>query len=215
MRSRTPDRLCAEAVDLARAAAEEAAAPGVGRRAPRGRSPRATASSRTSSSARSPATGAGAGRSRWPAPPAPRSSPWTRTVLLPGSDARARARVGAVERTAAPRRHGPRRPAAHRGRRPAPGARLHRRGRAAPPSSAVSEELAELVEAEDAEVTAGTPASLPVAPPPRLDRRGRRGTRPAPRPGAVPLRPAHRRRPLGRGVRRQDADGAGGARATA
>src|SRR5690349_22510344 len=28
-RSRTPDRLCAEAVDLARAAAEEAAAPGV------------------------------------------------------------------------------------------------------------------------------------------------------------------------------------------
>ncbi|MFD6417311.1 DUF3027 domain-containing protein [Streptomyces sp. NPDC060194] len=29
MRSRTPDRLCAEAVDLARAAAEEAAAPGV------------------------------------------------------------------------------------------------------------------------------------------------------------------------------------------
>jgi hypothetical protein len=33
-----------------------------------------------------------------------------------------------------------------------------------PPNSAVSEEMAELVEAEDAEVTAGVPAALPFAP---------------------------------------------------
>ena len=79
------------------------------------------------------------------------------------------------------------------------------------PNSAVSEEMAELAEAEDADVTAGAPASCrrPVA---GHDRRGRRGAGHAPRPGAVPLRAAHRRRPLGGGVRPKTPDGPGGPR---
>ena len=86
-RSRTPDRLCAEAVDLARAAAEEAAAPGVvGEHVGRS-SPRATVSSRTSSSARR----SGYRGWRWAVTVARASRAKTVTldemVLLPGPDA--------------------------------------------------------------------------------------------------------------------------------
>ena len=129
-RSRYPDRLCAEAVDLARAAAEEAAAPesvgehrGAGLRGGPGRHALLRVQG-----ARLPRLALG----RDGRPGLPRQD---RHARRDGAAARrrraARARVGAVERAAAPRRHGPRRPAAHRGGGPPSGARVHRRGRAA------------------------------------------------------------------------------------
>ncbi|CAM5720760.1 hypothetical protein SVIOM342S_08592 [Streptomyces violaceorubidus] len=81
-----------------------------------------------------------------------------------------------------------------------------------PPNSAVSHEMADLVEAEDAEVDLRAARRAVHRPGPRHDLGGRRGAGPAPYPGAVPVRPARRSRPLGGGLRPQDRDGPGGPR---
>lgn len=161
-RSRTPDRLCAEAVDLARTAAEEAAAPGV--------------------------VGEHAGLEsegdrvvthffeckelgyrgwRWAVTVARASRAKVVTldevVLLPGSDALLAPEWVPWSERLRPGDMGPGDllPTDAEDLRLEPGYS----GEDEPvPSSAVSEEMAELVEAEDAEVTAGTPSHLPMAP---------------------------------------------------
>jgi hypothetical protein len=161
-RSRTPDRLCAEAVDLARTAAEEAAAPGV--------------------------VGEHAGLEsegdrvvthffeckelgyrgwRWAVTVARASRAKIVTldevVLLPGPDALLAPEWVPWSERLRPGDMGPGDllPTDAEDLRLEPGYS----GEDEPvPSSAVSEEMAELVEAEDAEVTPGTPSSLPLAP---------------------------------------------------
>jgi hypothetical protein len=161
-RSRTPDRLCAEAVDLARAAAEEAAAPGV--------------------------VGEHAGLEsegdrvvthffeckelgyrgwRWAVTVARASRAKVVTldevVLLPGPDALLAPEWVPWSERLRPGDMGPGDllPTDAEDLRLEPGFS----GEDEPaPDSAVSTQMAELVEAEDAEVTAGAPASLPVAP---------------------------------------------------
>ena len=161
-RSRTPDRLCAEAVDLARAAAEEAAAPGV--------------------------VGEHAGFEsdgdrvvthffeckefgyrgwRWAVTVARASRAKLVTldevVLLPGPDSLLAPEWVPWSERLRPGDMGPGDllPTDAEDLRLEPG---YTGEDEPPPNSAVSEEMAELVEAEDAEVTAGTPATLPVAP---------------------------------------------------
>jgi hypothetical protein len=161
-RSRTPDRLCAEAVDLARAAAEEAAAPGV--------------------------VGEHAGLEsegdrvvthffeckelgyrgwRWAVTVARASRAKVVTldevVLLPGADALLAPEWVPWSERLRPGDMGPGDllPTDAEDLRLEPGYS----GEDQPaPDSAVSEEMAELVEAEDAEVTVGAPASLPIVP---------------------------------------------------
>jgi hypothetical protein len=161
-RSRTPDRLCAEAVDLARTAAEEAAAPGV--------------------------VGEHAGLEsegdrvvthffeckelgyrgwRWAVTVARASRAKIVTldevVLLPGPDALLAPEWVPWSERLRPGDMGPGDllPTDAEDLRLEPGYS----GEDEPvPSSAVSEEMAELVEAEDAEVTAGTPSHLPMVP---------------------------------------------------
>jgi hypothetical protein len=161
-RSRTPDRLCAEAVDLARAAAEEAAAPGV--------------------------VGEHAGFEsdgdrvvthffeckefgyrgwRWAVTVARASRAKLVTldevVLLPGPDSLLAPEWVPWSERLRPGDMGPGDllPTDAEDLRLEPG---YTGEDEPPPNSAVSEEMAELVEAEDAEVTAGAPSSLPVAP---------------------------------------------------
>ncbi|WP_329252082.1 DUF3027 domain-containing protein [Streptomyces sp. NBC_01478] len=161
-RSRTPDRLCAEAVDLARAAAEEAAAPGV--------------------------VGEHAGFEsegdrvvthffeckefgyrgwRWAVTVARASRAKLVTldevVLLPGPDSLLAPEWVPWSERLRPGDMGPGDllPTDAEDLRLEPG---YTGEDEPPPNSAVSEEMAELVEAEDAEVTAGTPATLPMAP---------------------------------------------------
>ena len=161
-RSRTPDRLCAEAVDLARAAAEEAAAPGV--------------------------VGEHAGFEsegdrvvthffeckefgyrgwRWAVTVARASRAKLVTldevVLLPGPDSLLAPEWVPWSERLRPGDMGPGDllPTDAEDLRLEPG---YTGEDEPPPNSAVSEEMAELVEAEDAEVTAGAPATLPVAP---------------------------------------------------
>ncbi len=214
-RSRTPDRLCAEAVDLARAAAEEAAAPGVV-----GEHEGSVSEGDRVVTHFFGCRELGYRGWRWAVTVARASRAKIVTVdevvLLPGPDAvLAPGRVGAVERAAAPRRPGPRRPAAHGGGRPASGARLRGCGRAA----------AELGAEAVADGGHGGPrggggrrghrrdaARADRHAVPGFDRRARGGTGHAPRPRPLPLRAARRRRPLGGGVRPEDPDGAGRAR---
>ncbi|MEU6374539.1 DUF3027 domain-containing protein [Streptomyces sp. NPDC046909] len=161
-RSRTTDRLCAEAVDLARAAAEEAAAPGV--------------------------VGEHAGLEsegdrvvthffeckelgyrgwRWAVTVARASRAKIVTldevVLLPGPDALLAPEWVPWSERLRPGDMGPGDllPTDAEDLRLEPGYT----GEDEPvPNSAVSEEMAELVEAEDADVTPGSPAQLPVVP---------------------------------------------------
>ncbi|MDN3023380.1 DUF3027 domain-containing protein [Streptomyces sp. S.PB5] len=161
-RSRTTDRLCAEAVDLARAAAEEAAAPGV--------------------------VGEHAGLEsegdrvvthffeckelgyrgwRWAVTVARASRAKVVTldevVLLPGPDALLAPEWVPWSERLRPGDMGPGDllPTDAEDLRLEPGYS----GEDEPlPDSAVSEEMAELVEAEDAEVAAGAPSNLPVVP---------------------------------------------------
>ncbi|MFJ5308524.1 DUF3027 domain-containing protein [Streptomyces sp. NPDC088350] len=161
-RSRTPDRLCAEAVDLARAAAEEAAAPGV--------------------------VGEHAGFAsegdrvvthffeckefgyrgwRWAVTVARASRAKLITldevVLLPGPDSLLAPEWVPWSERLRPGDMGPGDllPTDAEDLRLEPG---YTGEDEPPPNSAVSEEMAELAEAEDAEVTAGAPSTLPVAP---------------------------------------------------
>ncbi|SDM69344.1 Protein of unknown function [Streptomyces sp. cf386] len=161
-RSRTPDRLCAEAVDLARSAAEEAAAPGV-------------VGEHTGLSSEGDRVVThffeckelGYRGWRWAVTVARASRAKVVTldevVLLPGPDALLAPEWVPWSERLRPGDMGPGDllPTDAEDLRLEPGYS----GEDEPvPSAAVSHEMAELVEAEDAEVTAGVPANLPFAP---------------------------------------------------
>lgn len=161
-RSRTPDRLCAEAVDLARTAAEEAAAPGVvGEHA-----------GHVSEGDRVvthffECKELGYRGWRWAVTVARASRAKIVTldevVLLPGPDALLAPEWVPWSERLRPGDMGPGDllPTDAEDLRLEPGFS----GEDEPsPASPVSEEMAELVEAEDAEVADGVPASLPVVP---------------------------------------------------
>ncbi|MFI2434455.1 DUF3027 domain-containing protein [Streptomyces sp. NPDC018693] len=161
-RSRTPDRLCAEAVDLARAAAEEAAAPGVvgphvGMVSEGDRVVTHFFECRE----------LGYRGWRWAATVARASRAKIVTldevVLLPGPDAVLAPEWVPWSERLRPGDMGPGDllPTDAEDLRLEPGYT----GEDEPaPNSAVSADMADLAEAEDAEVTAGVPASLPTAP---------------------------------------------------
>ncbi|MBE8477125.1 DUF3027 domain-containing protein [Streptomyces justiciae] len=161
-RSRTPDRLCAEAVDLARAAAEEAAAPGVV-----GEHTGAVSEGDRVVTHFFECKELGYRGWRWAVTVARASRAKVVTldevVLLPGPDALLAPEWVPWSERLRPGDMGPGDllPTDAEDLRLEPGYS----GEDEPiPNSAVSEEMAELVEAEDAEVTAGTPSNLPVAP---------------------------------------------------
>ncbi|NUP37789.1 MAG: DUF3027 domain-containing protein [Streptomyces sp.] len=161
-RSRTPDRLCAEAVDLARAAAEEAAAPGVV-----GEHVGLESEGDRVVTHFFECKELGYRGWRWAVTVARASRAKFVTldevVLLPGPDALLAPEWVPWSERLRPGDMGPGDllPTDAEDLRLEPGYS----GEEEPvPSSAVSEEMAELVEAEDAEVTAGVPASLPVVP---------------------------------------------------
>lgn len=161
-RSRTPDRLCAEAVDLARAAAEEAAAPGVV-----GEHVGLESEGDRVVTHFFECKELGYRGWRWAVTVARASRAKFVTldevVLLPGPDALLAPEWVPWSERLRPGDMGPGDllPTDAEDLRLEPGYS----GEDEPsPDSPVSEEMAELVEAEDAEVTAGAPASLPVVP---------------------------------------------------
>ncbi|MFF3330364.1 DUF3027 domain-containing protein [Streptomyces sp. NPDC002888] len=161
-RSRTPDRLCAEAVDLARAAAEEAAAPGVV-----GEHAGLVSEGDRVVTHFFECKELGYRGWRWAATVARASRAKIVTldevVLLPGPDAVLAPEWVPWSERLRPGDMGPGDllPTDAEDLRLEPGYS----GEDEPvPSSAVSDEMAELVEAEDAEVTAGPPANLTTAP---------------------------------------------------
>jgi hypothetical protein len=161
-RSRTPDRLCAEAVDLARAAAEEAAAPGVV-----GEHAGVQSEGDRVVTHFFECKELGYRGWRWAVTVARASRAKIVTldevVLLPGPDALLAPEWVPWSERLRPGDMGPGDllPTDAEDLRLEPGYA----GEDEPmPNAAVSEEMAELVEAEDAEVTAGTPANLPAAP---------------------------------------------------
>ncbi|MGW2724674.1 DUF3027 domain-containing protein [Streptomyces sp. NPDC001492] len=161
-RSRTPDRLCAEAVDLARAAAEEAAAPGVV-----GEHVGLESEGDRVVTHFFECKELGYRGWRWAVTVARASRAKFVTldevVLLPGPDALLAPEWVPWSERLRPGDMGPGDllPTDAEDLRLEPGYS----GEEEPvPNSAVSEEMAELVEAEDAEVTPGAPASLPVVP---------------------------------------------------
>ncbi|MFI9341376.1 DUF3027 domain-containing protein [Streptomyces sp. NPDC052773] len=161
-RSRTPDRLCAEAVDLARAAAEEAAAPGVV-----GEHVGLVSEGDRVVTHFFECKELGYRGWRWAVTVARASRAKIVTVdeavLLPGPDAVLAPEWVPWSERLRPGDLGPGDllPTDAEDLRLEPGYT----GEDEPaPNSAVSEDMAELVEAEDAEMTAGTPAHLPQAP---------------------------------------------------
>ncbi|MEU0965187.1 DUF3027 domain-containing protein [Streptomyces sp. NPDC005917] len=161
-RSRTPDRLCAEAVDLARTAAEEAAAPGVV-----GEHAGAVADGDRVVTHFFECKELGYRGWRWAVTVARASRAKLVTldevVLLPGSDALLAPEWVPWSERLRPGDMGPGDllPTEAEDLRLEPGYT----GEDGPePNSPVSEEMEELAEAEDAEVTAGTPAHLPTVP---------------------------------------------------
>ncbi|MGW1889957.1 DUF3027 domain-containing protein [Streptomyces sp. NPDC002004] len=161
-RSRTPDRMCAEAVDLARAAAEETAAPGVV-----GEHVALVSEGDRVVTHLFECKEPGYRGWRWAVTVAraSRSKVVTldETVLLPGPDALLAPEWVPWSERLRPGDLGPGDllPTDAEDLRLEPGYS----GEDEPvPSSAVSHEMADLVEAEDAEVTAGVPAHLPVVP---------------------------------------------------
>lgn len=160
-RSRTPDRLCAEAVDLARAAAEEAAAPGVV-----GEHEGVVSEGDRVVTHFFGCHEPGYRGWRWAVTVARASRAKIVTideaVLLPGPDAVLAPEWVPWSERLRPGDMGPGDllPTEAEDLRLEPGYS----GEEEPPSSAVSGEMADLVEAEDAEVTEGTPAHLAVTP---------------------------------------------------
>ncbi|MHA5047255.1 DUF3027 domain-containing protein [Streptomyces sp. SD15] len=161
-RSRTPDRLCAEAVDLARGAAEEAAAPGVV-----GEHVELVSEGDRVVTHFFECMEFGYRGWRWAVTVARASRAKVVTldeaVLLPGPDALLAPEWVPWSERLRPGDMGPGDllPTDAEDLRLEPGFS----GEDEPaPNSAVSHDMAELVEAEDAEVTAGSPANLPVAP---------------------------------------------------
>ncbi|MFJ9538782.1 DUF3027 domain-containing protein [Streptomyces sp. NPDC101225] len=161
-RSRTPDRLCAEAVDLARAAAEEAAAPGVV-----GEHSGLVSEGDRVVTHFFECKELGYRGWRWAVTVARASRAKIVTldevVLLPGPDALLAPEWVPWSERLRPGDMGPGDllPTGAEDLRLEPG---YSGEDEPPPASPVSEEMAELVEAEDAEVTGGTPANLPVVP---------------------------------------------------
>ncbi|WP_406000077.1 DUF3027 domain-containing protein [Streptomyces sp. NBC_00829] len=161
-RSRTPDRLCAEAVDLARAAAEEAAAPGVV-----GEHVSLVSEGDRVVTHFFESKEIGYRGWRWAVTVARASRAKVvtldETVLLPGPDALLAPEWVPWSERLRPGDMGPGDllPTEADDLRLEPGFSGED---APPPNSAVSEEMAELVEAEDAEVTAGSPSSLQLSP---------------------------------------------------
>ena len=161
-RSRTPDRLCAEAVDLARSAAEEAAAPGVV-----GEHAGLISEGDRVVTHFFECKELGYRGWRWAVTVARASRAKIVTldevVLLPGPDALLAPEWVPWSERLRPGDMGPGDllPTDAEDLRLEPGFT----GEDEPgPNSPVSHEMAELVEAEDAEVTAGAPANLQVAP---------------------------------------------------
>ncbi|MFJ8083462.1 DUF3027 domain-containing protein [Streptomyces sp. NPDC096205] len=161
-RSRTPDRLCAEAVDLARAAAEEAAAPGVV-----GEHAGLVSEGDRVVTHFFECKELGYRGWRWAVTVARASRAKVVTldevVLLPGPDALLAPEWVPWSERLRPGDMGPGDllPTDAEDLRLEPGWT----GEDEPtPNSPVSEDLAELVEAEDAEVTPAAPASLPTVP---------------------------------------------------
>ena len=158
-RSRTPDRLCAEAVDLARAAAEEAAAPGVV-----GEHAGLVSEGDRVVTHFFECKELGYRGWRWAVTVARASRAkivtLDETVLLPGPDALLAPEWVPWSERLRPGDMGPGDllPTEAEDLRLEPG---YTGEDEPPPNSAVSEDMAELVEAEDAEVTAGAPANLP------------------------------------------------------
>ncbi|MFJ6570040.1 DUF3027 domain-containing protein [Streptomyces sp. NPDC091292] len=161
-RSRTPDRLCAEAVGLARDAAEEAAAPGVV-----GEHVATLAEGDRVVTHLFECKEPGYRGWRWAVTVARASRAKVvtldETVLLPGSDALLAPEWVPWSERLRPGDLGPGDllPTEADDLRLEPGYT----GEDEPaPNAAVSDEMAELAEAEDADVTAGSPAVLPVVP---------------------------------------------------
>ncbi|MFE7646219.1 DUF3027 domain-containing protein [Streptomyces phaeoluteigriseus] len=161
-RSRTPDRLCAEAVDLARAAAEEAAAPGVV-----GEHVGVLSEGDRVVTHFFQCRELGYRGWRWAVTVARASRAKTVTldevVLLPGPDAVLAPEWVPWSERLRPGDMGPGDllPTEADDLRLEPG---YTGEEVPPPNSPFSEEMAELVEAEDAEVTAAPPAKLPAVP---------------------------------------------------
>ncbi|MFJ5777557.1 DUF3027 domain-containing protein [Streptomyces sp. NPDC093094] len=161
-RSRTPDRLCAEAVDLARTAAEEAAAPGVV-----GEHSGLVSEGDRVVTHFFECKEMGYRGWRWAVTVARASRAKIVTldeaVLLPGPDALLAPEWVPWSERLRPGDMGPGDllPTDAEDLRLEPGFS----GEDEPvPNAAVSEDMAELVEAEDAELTQGVPANLPTAP---------------------------------------------------
>ncbi|MFJ8821384.1 DUF3027 domain-containing protein [Streptomyces sp. NPDC102467] len=161
-RSRTPDRLCAEAVDLARTAAEEAAAPGVV-----GEHVEMVVEGDRVVTHLFECKEFGYRGWRWAVTVARASRAkyvtLDETVLLPGSDALLAPEWVPWSERLRPGDLGPGDllPTEADDLRLEPG---YTGEDTPPPNSPLSEEMAELIEAEDAEITAGPVAELPVAP---------------------------------------------------
>ncbi|MBQ0879799.1 DUF3027 domain-containing protein [Streptomyces rochei] len=161
-RSRTPDRLCAEAVDLARSAAEEAAAPGVV-----GEHEGMVSEGDRVVTHYFACKELGYRGWRWAVTVARASRAKIVTVdeavLLPGPDALLAPEWVPWSERLRPGDMGPGDllPTDADDLRLEPGWTGEDEP---PPNSAVSDEMAALVEAEDAEVTAGPPAELPAVP---------------------------------------------------
>ncbi|MFJ4620002.1 DUF3027 domain-containing protein [Streptomyces sp. NPDC088812] len=161
-RSRTPDRLCAEAVDLARAAAEEAAAPGVV-----GEHVGVLSEGDRVVTHFFDCRELGYRGWRWAVTVARASRAKIVTldevVLLPGPDAVLAPEWVPWSERLRPGDMGPGDllPTDAEDLRLEPG---YSGEDVPPPNSAVSPQMADLVEAEDAEVTAGPPAKLATAP---------------------------------------------------
>src|SRR3954449_8629965 len=156
-RSRTPDRLCAEAVDLARAAAEEAAAPGVV-----GEHVSLESEGDRVVTHFFECKELGYRGWRWAVTVARASRAKFVTldevVLLPGPDGRPAPEWVPWSERLRPGDLGPGDllPTDQEDLRLEPG---YTGGEEPPPNSIISEEIAELAEAEDAEVTPGAPAA--------------------------------------------------------
>ncbi len=161
-RSRTPDRLCAEAVDLARAAAEEAAAPGVV-----GEHTGLVSEGDRVVTHFFECKEMGYRGWRWAVTVARASRAKIVTldevVLLPGPDALLAPEWVPWSERLRPGDMGPGDllPTDADDLRLEPGFSGEDEP---PPNSPVSDDMAELVEAEDAEVAGGAPAKLPIAP---------------------------------------------------